>query len=90
MLDGIDALIFTAGIGENSSFIRKKICDRLGYLGIKLDENANHCRGERAVVSTPDSPVKVLVIPTNEEYIIARDTYDLITNRRRKKSFRVA
>lgn len=90
VLDGIDALIFTAGIGENSSFIRKKICDRLGYLGIKLDENANHRRGERAVVSAPDSPVKVLVIPTNEEYIIARDTYDLITNRRRKKSFRVA
>ena len=78
VLGGIDALIFTAGAGENSSFLRKKICDRLTWLGITLDETANRRRGEAVAISTPDSRVAVLVIPTNEELMIARDTYQLI------------
>lgn len=79
-LDGLDALIFTAGVGENSSFIRKKICDRLSYLGISLDDNANRQRGTACLISTPASFVKVLIIPTNEELVIAEDTYALTTN----------
>ena len=78
VLGGIDALIFTAGAGENSSFLRKKICDRLTWLGIILDETANRRRGEAVAISTSDSRVAVLVIPTNEELMIARDTYQLI------------
>lgn len=80
VLGGIDALIFTAGAGENSSFLRKKICDRLTWLGITLDETANRRRGEAVAISTPDSRVAVLVIPTNEELMIARDTYHLIAD----------
>lgn len=77
-LGGIDALIFTAGVGENSSFIRKKICDKLGYLGIKLDDVSNSKRGITIKISSHDSKVDVLVIPTNEELVIATDTYNLI------------
>ena len=77
VLGGIDALIFTAGAGENSSFLRKKICDRLAYLGLNLNDEANRRRGEAAIISTADSKLAVLVIPTNEELMIARDTYNL-------------
>ena len=78
VLGGVDAIIFTAGIGENSSFIRKKVCERLGFLGIELNEEANHIRGRAAEITTPASKVKVLVIPTNEELLIAKDTYSLL------------
>lgn len=78
VLGGLDALIFTAGIGENSPFIRKLVCNKLGYLGLKLDEKANHVKAVQAEISTPDSWVKALVIPTNEELMIAKDTYQLI------------
>lgn len=78
VLGGLDALIFTAGIGENSPFIRKLVCKRLEYLGLSLDENANHARGEEKVISTPHSKVSVLLIPTNEELMIAKDTYNLL------------
>ena len=78
VLGGVDAIIFTAGIGENSSFIRKKVCERLGFLGIELNEEANHIRGRAAEITTPSSKVKVLVIPTNEELLIAKDTYSLL------------
>lgn len=87
VLGGIDALIFTAGIGENCSFIRHRICDRLAYLGIEIDERANQTRAQSALVTTPSSKVPVLVIPTNEELIIARDTYELISS---DKSFAIA
>ena len=74
----MDSLIFTAGIGENSALVRQMICDGLGILGIKLDENRNNdCRGE-AVISTDDSPVSVLVVPTDEELMIAIETMKLI------------
>lgn len=78
VLNGADAIIFTAGIGENSSFLRQKICERLGFLGVELDKDANLHQGETIEISTADSKVKVLVIPTNEELVIAQDTYELI------------
>ncbi|MCD8323753.1 MAG: acetate kinase [Clostridiales bacterium] len=77
-LNGVDAIAFTAGIGENAPLVRKKVCEYLGYLGVTLDEEANGHRGEDLVISTPDSKVKVCVIPTNEELAIARDTVALV------------
>ena len=77
-LGGADAIVFTAGVGENSKTTRKAIIDRLSPLGIKLDEEANNVRGEEKLISTPDSTVKVYVIPTDEEVMIARDTYNFI------------
>jgi acetate kinase len=80
-MNGLDALVFTAGVGENSALLRERICNQLSFFGIQLDEEANRSsnRGER-LISTEDSPVKILVIPTNEELVIARDTYSLIAN----------
>lgn len=75
--DELDAIAFTAGVGENSATTRKSIVDGLKIFGIKLDEEKNDMRGKEAIVSTDDSKVKVLVIPTNEELMIARDTYEL-------------
>lgn len=77
-MDGVDAICFTAGIGENSPFIRNMVCSRLGYLGITLDQSQNEKRGEDLVITTPESTTKVLVIPTNEELAIARETYALV------------
>ena len=77
-MNGVDAICFTAGIGENTGFIRKKVCDRLSYLGIALDETANGQRGEEIRISTEDSKVAVYVIPTNEELAIARETVALV------------
>lgn len=77
-MNGVDAICFTAGLGENSPFIRDMICEYLGYLGITLDQEANGKRGENILISTPDSRTKVLVIPTNEELAIARETYALV------------
>ncbi|MDE7282989.1 MAG: acetate kinase [Lachnospiraceae bacterium] len=77
-MNGVDAICFTAGIGENSPFIRNMVCSRLGYLGITLDQTQNEKRGEDLVITTPESTTKVLVIPTNEELAIARETYALV------------
>ena len=77
-MNGVDAIAFTAGIGENTSFIRTKILAYLGYLGITMDEKANEVRGEDKVISTADSKVKVCVIPTNEELAICRETVALV------------
>lgn len=77
-MNGVDAICFTAGIGENSPFIRNMVCSRLGYLGITLDQSQNEKRGEDLVITTPESATKVLVIPTNEELAIARETYALV------------
>ena len=76
-LGGADAIVFTAGVGENSITTRKQIIDKLACLGIKLDEQMNNVRAEVALISTDDSSVKVYVIPTDEEVMIARDTYKL-------------
>ena len=77
-LNGVDAIAFTAGIGENAPTIRRKVMEYLGYLGIGLDEEANAKRGEDLVISTPDSKVTVMVIPTNEELAIAREVVALV------------
>lgn len=77
-MNGVDGICFTAGLGENSPLIRNLVCKRLGYLGITIDEEQNNKRGEDLVVSTPDSRTKVLVIPTNEELAIARETYAIV------------
>ena len=76
--NGVDVIAFTAGIGENSGFVRGKICEYLGYLGITIDAEQNSKRGEDIIISTPDSKVTVCVIPTNEELMIARDTKALV------------
>lgn len=76
-MGGIDAIVFTAGIGENSVPLRKMIIDKLGYFGIKLDEKQNEKRGSEIEISTSDSAVKALMIPTNEELMIARDVETL-------------
>ena len=77
-MNGVDAITFTAGLGENNKDIRKEICDYLSYLGVELDDEKNSVRGEDIVVSTPESKVKVCVIPTNEELAIARETAALV------------
>ena len=77
-MGGVDAIAFTAGVGENDKITRKKVCDYLGFLGITIDDEANAKRGEEIVISTPDSKVSVLVIPTNEELAIARETLALV------------
>lgn len=73
-MNGVDAIIFTAGVGENSKSSRAAIAEYFGYLGVKIDPVANSKRGEDIMISTPDSKVKMFVIPTNEELVIARDT----------------
>lgn len=78
VMNGVDAICFTAGVGENSPLVRNLACERLGYLGIALDKEKNDKRGEELEVSTPDSKVKVMVIPTNEELAIARETFALV------------
>jgi len=80
-MNGVDAVCFTAGLGENGSITRERICSYLGYLGIELDKEANAKRGEDIVISTKDSKTKVLVIPTNEELAIARETSLLVKAR---------
>ena len=77
-MNGVDGICFTAGLGENSPLIRNLICKRLGYLGIILDDEQNGKRGEDLVITTSDSKTKVLVIPTNEELAIARETYAIV------------
>ena len=77
-MDGVDCICFTAGVGENSPLVRKTITERLTYLGITLDEEANEVHSKEKMISTPDSKVKVLVVPTNEELAIARDTAALV------------
>ena len=76
-MGGVDAVIFTAGVGENDKAIRSMVCRGLDFMGLKLDEAANDVRGRETVISTADSKVKVLLIPTNEELMIAIDTAEL-------------
>jgi acetate kinase len=77
-MNGVDAIVFTAGVGENSAATRKAIAEYFGYLGVEIDDAANAKRGEDVMISTPDSKVKVFVIPTNEELVIARDTKEIV------------
>ena len=73
-MGGIDVLVFTAGIGENGISFREDVCRGLEFMGIKIDPEKNKVRGKEAIFSTPDSRVMVMVIPTDEEMVIARDT----------------
>ena len=77
-MNGVDAIVFTAGIGENVGALRKDICNYFGYLGVEIDDKANDTFSEEIVISTPASKVKVAVIPTNEELAICRDTVALV------------
>lgn len=78
-MNGIDYIIFTGGIGENQINIRKAICEKLAFMGVDLDVEANNMRGEEKVISKPDSKIKTYVIPTNEELMIAKETLRLIS-----------
>ena len=77
-MNGVDAIAFTAGVGENDAAGRKRICESLSYLGVEIDDEANNVRGKKTMISTPDSKVKVMLMPTNEELAIARDTLALV------------
>ncbi|MCF0191928.1 MAG: acetate kinase, partial [Prevotella sp.] len=78
-MGGCDVLVFTAGVGENQTSMREAVCEDMEYMGIKIDKETNaKIRGVEAVISTPDSKVKVVVIPTDEELMIATDTMALL------------
>ena len=77
-MGGLDAVVFTAGVGENSPTLRARIVEGLEFLGLKLDPEKNKVRGKEAIISTDDSPNKILMIPTNEELMIALDTAKLV------------
>ncbi len=77
-LNGVDVITFTAGVGENGPATRQAVCDYLGFMGVKLDPEANNCRGKERKISAPDSKVEVWVVPTNEELMIAQDTAELV------------
>ena len=77
-MGGADTIVFTAGVGENQFNRRASICEKLEFLGVKLDTEKNKIKGEEVEISTPDSKIKVYVVPTNEELVIARETLNLI------------
>ena len=79
-LQGLDAIVFTGGIGENQINIRRKICEKLSFLGVDIDIDKNNVRGEQVEITKDDSKVKAFIIPTNEELVIARDTMNLVLN----------
>jgi len=83
-MGGVDAIVFTAGLGENSSQVRATICDGLEFFGVKLDAELNDVRGKERLISTGDSKVKVFVIPTNEEIVIARDAFRICRRVKKK------
>ena len=78
VLNGVDVIVFTGGVGENQTGTREKLCRHLTYLGVTFDAEANRERGKEVVISGPDSKVKVVVIPTDEEMMIARDTAEIV------------
>ena len=79
-MNGVDLIVFTGGIGENNSRLRRRVCESLTYLGVKFDYDANVVRGEDTIITLPDSKVKVALITTNEELMIARDTMNIVQN----------
>ena len=80
-MGGVDIIVWTAGVGENQEDVRWDSCQGLEFLGIKMDKEANHCRGVERIISAPDSKVKVCLIPTDEESVIARDTMELVAKK---------
>ena len=81
VLGGVDLIVFTAGIGENNAFLRKEVCDKLGWLGVELDAEANSHNGQETLISAAGSKVKVALIPTEEELMIARDTMHIVSKK---------
>lgn len=82
VLNGVDIIVFTGGVGENQQPLRKAVCDHLTYLGVKIDDEVNaKSRGEEKLISTPESKIKIAVIPTDEELLIARDTEAIVNGR---------
>ena len=82
MLNGLDAIVFTAGVGENDAAVRRMVCTEMDYLGINLDDEKNEQRsGKTREINRDDSPVKILVVPTNEELEIVEQCYELINER---------
>lgn len=77
-LGKVDAIVFTAGVGENSPIIRKMVCDGLNFIGVSIDDELNDVKGKERIISSVDSKVKVLIVPTNEELMIARETLELV------------
>lgn len=77
-MNGVDLIIFTGGIGENNAVVRRQVCENLQFMGVEFDVEANKCRGVEKMLSTPGSKVKVAVIPTDEELMIARDTVNIV------------
>ena len=77
-MGGVDVIVWTAGVGENQISTRMEACSGLEFLGVKMDAEANNCRGEEKLISAPDSKVQVWVVPTDEEIVIARDTMELV------------
>ncbi len=83
-MGGVDVIVWTAGVGENQISTRMEACSGLEFLGVKMDAEANNCRGKEKLISAPDSKVQVWVVPTDEEIVIARDTMELVLENRRK------
>ena len=82
-MGGVDVILFTGGIGENAFFQREPICEGLEFLGAKLDKEKNKTViGDDAIISTPDSKVKLVVVATNEELVIATDTFNIATGKK--------
>ena len=79
-MNGVDYIVFTGGVGENQINIRKGICEKLAFMGVEIDKNANNMRGEEKEISKPTSKIKVYVVPTNEELMIAKETQRLVNN----------
>jgi len=78
-LNGVDVIVFTGGVGENQVNMRRKVCEGLSFMGVKIDDKINSVsRGEEVLISTPDSSVKIVVIPTDEEFMIASDTMEIV------------
>ena len=77
-MGGLDYIVFTGGVGENQINIRKGICEKLEFMGVEIDEDANNSRGEEKMITKPDSKVKAFVVPTNEELMIAKETMRLV------------
>lgn len=80
-MGGVDIIVWTAGVGENQEDVRLESCSGLEFLGIEMDKEANHCRGVERIISAPDSKVKVCLIPTDEEIVIARDTMEIVSKK---------
>ena len=79
-MGGVDAVVFTGGIGENNPQYRTRIAENIKFLGTDIDEEKNHIRGEEVEISVPGSKVRMFVIPTNEELVIARDTLEIVNS----------